>query len=417
MPTFKRSGSKRGRSPQSPNRNINGFSTAGPTASSAIDDLQRELDDLVIPPTDEEPVFYPRPDNAGDTYLEELGLERADEQKDLFQASGEDASRPHRQRMAGNQEAATNETFLIDAHKPTVSLVWEMYQAQLAVFGSALVRRSPKERRYYHLRMLFLLLGDIVGVTGGAIALGEVPWLAVLQASAAGVAAVTSGLLGSEIKDSRLARKRMRDPESLSDHEEPFAHVFSGPDAGEQIVKMMVLGSLSVVVLLGVGIFMLRSSTEGRPAGIVFGCIAMAVALASWINTFHYTDELADLMEAAEINAKSITAYHQELTGAPARAIVAEAQASVESIVREHEAAGRAAAHRVRAMVLARLVGQVSIVGHGRAASPAGADGVPAERDRVAVEPNQDLATTYDIVATAPSTNGHHADPEPEASV
>jgi hypothetical protein len=407
MPIFKSSKPSFGRFyPTSPLR-----PSSRSSSSSAIDDFQEELDGLVIPPTDEEPEFYPRPTNAGKTYLEDMGDERADQQVDLFEADGESTSRPHQEEQAANEDAATHEEFLIDTHAPVVTLAWEKYFALVTVLAG-LVRRSPKEKAFYLGRMVLLMLGDVVGVAGGAIVLGEVPWLAVLQATAAAVAAVTSGLLGSEIKDARLARKRKRDPKSLTEAEKPFAHLFQGPDAGEYIVKLMAFGSLSIVVFLGIGIFMLRTSTEGAAAGVVFGCIAMAVAVASWINTFHYTDELADLLETSEISAKSSTSFHQELTAAPARSIVAREQASVQSIQKEAKARGQAAAHQVRAMVLARLVGQVSIVGHGYA-SQAGAS-QPETKSETETDAAASTAASSDEpvdLRTTP-TNGNHPEPE-----
>jgi len=381
------------------------------TASSP-EDFVEELETLSVVPLDEAPEFHPRPATAGTTYVEELGKFRAEEQLNHYRALAENLARPFREQAGEYREAADREARLIDDHEPIVEMAMSKYHLLLDVVGDALVRRHPRERYWYHGRMLFLLLGDLVGVAGGAIILGEIPWLAVLQAMAAAVAAITSGLLASEIKDCRLARQRRRDPKSLPAEHKRHVHLFQGPDDGEYLVRMMVFGSLTIIVLLGIGIFMLRSSTEGAAAGVVFGMIAIAVAMGSWVNTYHYTDELADKVEQAENHARRTTEYHQKLMALPLRGIVAKAEASAKSIEKEYEDLAWGAYRRVMATVCGWHAARPTIFGHGMATGQA---------PGLSVDENEDLTsgTTEPVdprTIVSKSSNGHQPFSNQDAS-
>ncbi len=380
--------------------------------ASGPEDFAEELESLSVVPLDESPEFHPRPDAAGMTYVEQMGEIRAEEQRNHYRALAENLARPLNEEADAHREAADREARLIDEHQPLVEMAIDKYHLLLDVVGDALVRRHPRERYWYHLRMLFLLLGDLVGVAGGAIILGEIPWLAVLQAMAAAVAAITSGLLGGEIKDCRLARQRRRNPDSLPEEHKRHAHLFHGPDDGEYIVKMMVFGSLTIVVLLGIGIFMLRSSTEGSAAGVVFGMIAIAVAMGSWVSTYHATDELADKVEQAEHHVHRTVQYHQKLMALPCRAIVAEADATAKSIEKEYEDLGWAAYRRVMATVYGWHAARPAIFGHGWA------PGHPPPRAAGAAEGGETetpITAEPDTIVSPPSSNGHRPFTKQEA--
>lgn len=380
-----------------------------PSPSSAYtafepEDFAEELEGLSVIALDESPKFHPRPAEAGTSYVEQMGRARAEEQLNRYRALGENQARPYKKKAAAHREQAERETRLIDEHQRIVEKAIEKFETLLDVVGDGLVRRHPRERYWYLLRMLFLLLGDLVGVAGGAIILGEIPWLAVLQAMAAAVAAITSGLLASEIKDCRLARQRRRDPKSMLGEHKRHAHLFQGPDDGEYLVRMMVFGSLTIAVLLGIAIFMLRSSTEGTAAGWVFGMLALAVAMGSWVNTYHYTDELADKVEQAENHVHRTTRYHQKLMALPCRGIVAEAEATAKSIEKESEDLAWAAYRRVMATVYGWHAARPTIFGHGMAPGqlpalpPGPAEGGGVERPAT-LDPK--------AIVSPPSTNGH----------
>jgi hypothetical protein len=388
-------------------------------SASGPEEFADELDALTVVPLDQAPEAHARPTSIGKSHVEAMGELRAKEQLNHWRALGENRAREFKAAADEHRDEADRETKLIEKHEPIVEKALDKYNTLIDVLGDGYVRRHPRERHWYHVRMVFLLLGDLVGVAGGAIILGEIPYLAVLQAMAAAVAAITSGLLASEIKDSRLARQRRRDPQYLPEEHKHHAHLFQGPDAGEYLVKLMVFGALVIIVLLGIGIFMLRSSTEGTAAGVVFGMIAMAVAMASWVNSYHYSDELADKVEQAEEHAHRTSDYHRKLMAMPARAIVAKAEAMAESIVKEHEELGQAAHQRIMATVHGFHASRPTIFGHGFAPEQiASIKENGAEKETEAEGSDVTTESTIDLrrIAPPPSPNGHRPVAEEEAS-
>lgn len=332
------------------------------TGEDGLDQLHEEIEGLILQPVDEAN-FTARPSEAGETYGEKFFDHRRSEQLDLFAADAEAMCRPHREAAAAATAAADDERILIDHHLPTLA-VWRRFE-ELSNLMVGTITRSHKERLLYYLRMLLLLVGDVVAVAGGMITLGELPSLAIVQAVAAGVAAITSGLLAAEIKKARQARERHQDEDSLSDLQLQHRQLYRGPDDGEYMVKLVMGGGLLIVTLIGIGIFMLRSTTEGTATGMVFACIAIAVALASWANTYCYTDEWRDVLDVAYEQATRNTRDHQRLTAAPARAELASHEASIASIESEYGHRGKAAAARFEAEKNDWLTKFPGVVGHG----------------------------------------------------
>jgi hypothetical protein len=327
-------------------------------------DFEEEVEGMMMPPVDEA-IFIPRPPEAETTYLEEFGQHRADEQLHLHNERGEVATQPHRENLAGFSVTAEDDQFLIDGARNAVADARERHGIALRVLGH-LRCRNRHERWFYFLRMAVLVGGDVVGVAGGLIMLGEVPWLAVMQALAAGAAAITSGLMAAPIKEARLARTRKKDPEDLTADEQLFSVWFQGPDSGELVVKVSVYGALTIIPFLFVGILALRMSTEGTIAGLVFGCIAVAVALASWASCYYFTDPVADLLESMHHDFLSARKELDELNGRSARASRARAETTVTSLLRVSDLAGKAARERVLGGISRRLSTQPGIVGQGR---------------------------------------------------
>jgi hypothetical protein len=277
----------------------------------------------------------PRPDGIEKFYLEEAVEKKAAEQPLLWEARGEADARPWRMKAAASEHAAMVVASSVAAQQELVASARERYELTARTLGGY-TRRAPGEKVPYYLRWLLILGGDVAGVAGAAILLGETVELGVLQAIASGTAAITSGLLAQEVKDSRLARKREKVPRDLTSDERRFAHLFRGRDSGERIVKVVVTAGALIAVLIAGSIFALRYSTEGSTAAWAFGLLAAAVALASWANVYHYTDEVSDLIDARRAdytrelkrletlpNAGGISEHHAAL--AQATSIKAEA--------------------------------------------------------------------------------------------
>jgi hypothetical protein len=238
----------------------------------------------------------PRPTTVTRFYLEEVVEKKAAEQPLLWAARGEADARPWQTQAAAFEHTAAVVTSCVAAQQELATSARDRFELTARALG-AYTRRASGEKVPYYLRWVLILGGDVAGVAGAAILLGETVGLAVLQALASGTAAITSGLLAQEVKDSRLARKREKLPRDLTDDERRFAHLFRGGDSGERIVRLVaVVGALTGALIAG-SIFALRGATEGSTAAWAFGLLAAAIALASWANVYHYTDEVSDLID------------------------------------------------------------------------------------------------------------------------
>jgi hypothetical protein len=275
-------------------------------------------------------------------------------------------------------------------------------------------RRAPGEKLPYYLRWLLILGGDVAGVAGAAILLGETVELGVLQAVASGTAAITSGLLAQEVKDSRLARKREKTPRDLTLDERRFAHLFRGGDSGERIVKSVVVVGALVGALIAGSIFALRLSTEGSTAAWAFGLLAAAVALASWANVYHYTDEVSDLIDARRADYKRELERLERLSTAADVSDHAAAVAHAASIKAEATNQGLAAQKAVEAAGRQLLNEHAAIAGHGwsddRSDEADRHEGRQAQRQSPPQLPRIDLTVAYEpvpeLIAATESHNG-----------
>jgi hypothetical protein len=255
-----------------------------------------ELLDVELRPIDGAEAI-PRPHGIGKFYLEEVVEKKAAEQPLVWAARGEAEARAWQATAARFEHAATVLGSSVAAQQDVVASARERFELTARTLGGY-TRRAAGEKLPYYLRWLLILGGDVAGVAGAAVMLGETVPLAVLQAIASGTAAITSGLLAQEVKDSRLARKREKPPRDLTSDERRFVHLFRGGDRGERIVRPVVaVGALTAVLIAG-SIFALRGATEGSTAAWAFGLLAAAIALASWANVYHYTDEISDLIDA-----------------------------------------------------------------------------------------------------------------------
>lgn len=317
----------------------------------------------------------------------------AAEQKPLWTAIGEKLARPFTVAAARYRSRRDVAEGQIEIQRTVLGGA----KASLDLHNAALegyTRREPHARTMYLLRWMLLLGGDTAGIAGAAILLGEVVNLAVLQAVASAIAAITAGLVGNDIRDARLARRRARDPKELPDEYRKFAWVFSGANAGEKIVKAMILVGITVTLLIVGGIFALRDGVEGSLGGIVFGCLAGAICLASALNTYQYADEIADLLDHAYNRYLRASQRLDKLSKNKAIARYDANIAEANSIKIEHAERGAAGALKLTAFKHGISFQNPAVMGHGPAADPQ-----PAEPD---------LFTTFEQHIPDSSTNGHH---------
>jgi hypothetical protein len=306
----------------------------------------------------------PRPHGIEKFYLEEVVEKKAAEQPLRWAARGEAEARPWHATAARCEHAATVAVSAAGAQQEVVANARDRFELTARAIG-AYTRRAPGEKLPYYLRWLLILGGDVAGVAGAAIMLGETVPLAVLQAIASGTAAITSGLLAQEVKDSRLARKREKSPRDLSSDERRFAHLFSGGDAGERIVRTVVVVGALTGALIACSIFALRGSTEGSTAAWAFGLLAAAIALASWANVYHYTDEVSDLIDARRADYLRELKRLERLVSGGTIAEHEAAIAQATSIRAEAVSRGLAAQRAVESAGRRLLNDQADIAGHG----------------------------------------------------
>jgi len=292
----------------------------------------------------------------------------------------------------------------------TVASARERFERTARTLGGY-TRRAPGEKVPYYLRWALILGGDVAGVAGAAILLGETVALGALQAVASGTAAITSGLLAQEVRDSRLARKREKGPREVTADERQFAHLFRGGDGGERIVRWVVLTGALIGVLIAGSIFALRDTTEGSTAAWAFGLLAGAIALASWANVYHYTDEVSDLIDARRADyVRELKRLKRMLKDGDGGAYAA-ALAQATSIRSEAASRGLAAQKAVEATAGRLLNDNADVAGHGWTAVAVGEhehlerESHEAERETRLQLPRIDLTVAYEPAALESSVS------------
>src|SRR5439155_7466911 len=113
-------------------------------------------------------------------------------------ARGEAGARRWQMKAAATERTATVVTSSVTGQQEVVANARDRFELAARTLG-AYTRRAPGEKVPYYLRWLLILGGDVAGVAGAAILLGETVGLGVLQAVASGTAAITSGLLAQEV--------------------------------------------------------------------------------------------------------------------------------------------------------------------------------------------------------------------------
>jgi hypothetical protein len=347
------------------------FRPPGRTAArDTTDAWTREADAVCLPRLDEVG-GHPRPSGVGVTYVEQEYHALGDEQELAWPAEGERAARRFQVRARGLGCSAAATEFLLAENQVEVRLAHADHQHAVRVL-MPYVRREPAAKLRYWVCWLLLWFGDTAGVWSAAITNGDVPYLAFGQAFAAGLAAACAGLVGSELKDLRMARARRRDPESLTEDEQRYRRLFTGSEGGLGIVKLIGSLSLSVVALLAVGIFSLRSEIEGTDSGVTFGLLAAATAIGSTLLGYSATDEVADLLATTAKRAARAEKRHLKLAQGTPPKVRAEAEETARSLQAEYQLRGQAASRRVESLGWRVQRRNPQVLGHGY---PAGEQG------------------------------------------
>jgi hypothetical protein len=312
-----------------------------------------------------------RPDDLGPTYLEAEFDELARELVPLYEQRGQRLARRHEARAARLEVRAMAAGDRLTQLAATLRTATALESQALTVLGH-LTRREPHAKFWYVLRWLLLVLGDVAGIAGAAILLGEVIALAVMQALATGIAAVTAGLVGQDLRDLVLARRRQRDIDDLAADELRYAHVFRGPRTRDAVVAVMTGVGVTIALLTAAGIFVLRSGVEGADNGLIFGCLAVAICCASAVNTYVYADEVADLLDRVGLEKRRAMRRHDRAARNRSLRRFAKAMTIAGSIRTEQQLHGAAAAAHMRMLKWRVLRQNPAVVGHGPRVTPNG---------------------------------------------
>lgn len=229
-------------------------------------------------------------------------------------------------------------------------------------------RRAPGAHRMYLAWFSLLMLGDAVGVLGAALMWGEIWLLAIGQGLASGAAAVAAGWVGADVRDRRDANARatlaaQADlPDELTSR---YPALFASVPNERETYGLAVAIAAVIAASLGYAIFALRAAVEGSLlAGVVFGGLALATCLASFVNAWTHADRVADLLERYDVAYGAAEAQHERLSQHPAPTTRDSAIRTAESIELEHLLRGAAAKAGVLALAESVMRRHPEIFGH-----------------------------------------------------
>lgn len=329
--------------------------------------LQESLEDLratVIPQADRVQVLRPQ-DNLP-LHVDAEFRARSSQQESLYDAKAEDEART-------GEVSAAKVSFEANAAKTRMAVAAAVADDAAAIYGAALrallphIRRKRGQVLFFRLRTTALVLGDWAGLASALVLLGDIPELAMAQATAAAASVVTAGLLGAELKNLRASKKRAIDPGELTQDQAVFRSLFSVEDKGGRIAKVVLVSSLLVGSVVAAGIMALRAELDGLLSGFVFAGFAVGVAFASYVSSYVHADEVADTLAAAEGKYHRLTKLAAQLAAAPSISRF-EGHLAHSSAARRHaKAQGAAASLLIEAELQGIRRRNPGVAGHGPA--------------------------------------------------
>ena len=327
--------------------------------------LLADFQQITIPTTPA--VKVQRPTDSLPLYVELEMDKRRDEQLLAYTARGEEqASEDDVEAARLTQITATLASQLVDARQ--VSAAASTLYCQAVTTYGPLVQRSRFGKIFFGLRTVGLLCGDIVGQASAVILLGELPTLALLQATATGIAVVTAGLLGSEVKAHRWTKKYVH----LLHDTAPTSDAAPDEDAGTGIAKRMAWLSLGIGGAAVIGVTALRTVLDDALVGLCFGAFAAAIAGASYVSSYVATDPAADRLARALSRLRDALRFEQRLARSGEIGKRAAHVASAAGIRTHNELQGLAAGARVEAEKYGTLRRNPHVAGHGPNNNPIG---------------------------------------------
>jgi hypothetical protein len=195
--------------------------------------------------------------------------------------------------------------------------------------------------RYYAIQG-FLALADVGNIAAATHnVLGDPLPLAIIQGVGVGVANVTAGQLGGELRARREHAKRASKAPTDGESFQPWY----GDDRGEResnwILGVCALG----VSLTFIGQFALRAVFDGSPVGLVYAAFAVVVVIGSFVNSYVHgaLDEVTHYKIGLDVEDDAITRRITDLKLPEATA--AGLQAEIEAHSNALTSQGEAVAH------------------------------------------------------------------------
>jgi|GEM_PF-4139480 len=306
----------------------------------------------------------PRPGSIDRFYVESQTEEEIEEQKEAYAAKAEEEATAPEKAAAELSYQAKNARKAGDRQDALAEGERRRFETHLSVLGQHRRRRPHAGLVYWIVRVL-IILGDLAGASGAILLLGEEPFNAFAQATSVAVSAVVLGVVGATLRHRAAAKARQKPLEDLIDDEKTCSSFFSGPDpsAGKILMLVFIAG---VVAIVG-GIFALREAAEGQEAAVAFGCFALAVCLASFLNSYEYACEVSDYLETANAWRKEFGKEAAEAGADPVIARHGGAEAEAKSIRARYKAEGEAAGRGLHRKKYEEFRKRPEIYGHGTA--------------------------------------------------
>jgi hypothetical protein len=181
------------------------------------------------------------------------------------------------------QLAAENQPQIEDkqTRKAQLEELQQFYDTELRSIAYRPLGRAETVR-YYGTQAL-LALADIGNIAAASVnVLGDPLPLAIIQGLGVGVANVTVGQIGAEVRERRERAKR---PHTSPDDGEAYESWY-GADGGERQSNWALWIAGAAVSLTMIGQLAWRSVFDGAPIGLVYAAFAVVVVAGSFINSY-----------------------------------------------------------------------------------------------------------------------------------
>jgi hypothetical protein len=222
----------------------------------------------------------------------------------------------------GRTDAADDQTLRRDELKDAWTTERNRAQHAHTVLDPLVLHHGIGDAIRYVATWFLLILGDVAAGTLVLVHAGEHPFYAAIMMAALGAAAVTTGLLGKDLRRRNLWLTRRDELPAEEADAALVTKVFSVTDTSWRHTLSVLIAAVSAAGCLALGTIMFRSAVDNPVAGIAFGLWAIAIGAASFWNAWAHLDPAHTTLATVDATAH---AAHQAYTAAPTDAIEARA--------------------------------------------------------------------------------------------